>query len=73
MFSHFPIESATEKENVWKSIKNQGKGCLGKHVNKLAHSSEHAKGILDPKDLKLQTQTPTTELSLVEIPVDWRH
>ena len=40
MFSCFPIESAKEKEKVWKSIKNKinSKCCLGKHVNKAMNS-----------------------------------
>ena len=43
VFSRFPIESAKEKEKVWKSIKTKinSKCCLGKHVNELAHSSKY--------------------------------
>ena len=41
VFSRFPIESATEKEKVWKSIKSKinSKCHLSKHVHKLARSS----------------------------------
>ena len=41
VFSRFPIESATEKEKVWKSIKSKinSKCRLSKHVHKLARSS----------------------------------
>ena len=47
VFSRFPIQSAKEKEKVWKSIKTKinSKCCLGKHVNKLAHSSEYNNNI----------------------------
>ena len=40
VFSCSPIESATEKEKVWKSIKSKinSKCRLSKHVNKLARS-----------------------------------
>ena len=40
VFSRFPIESATEKEKVWKSIKSKinSKCRLSKHVHKLARS-----------------------------------
>ena len=43
VFSRFSIESATEKEKVWKSIKSikskiNSKCRLSKHVNKLARS-----------------------------------
>ena len=41
VFSRFPIESATEKEKVWKSIKKKinSKCHLSKYVHKLARSS----------------------------------